>query len=210
MNAEQTRPAPVAPAPVAPVAPPIVVALPAPVVPPPPAAPVAAPRAFDVLMGADLVFGVGNTPGPNLGAGAFVAARLVSQPVLSFELTGRVSRSLGAVELGYVRVRSTFLGGQLALCGRMKFVSFCPLLGVGALAAKAVRAETIAIDTPPPFAILGVRLRAEHRFAEILVRGFLEFEGMAGGGSLTFHSLPNEQWRPALGGTVGLGFALQP
>lgn len=180
------------------------------VVSPPPSLPPPSPP-FALFSGADLVAGIGSTPSPSLGPGVFVALRPANL-ALSVELAGRASWSLGAAEVGYeqkgyVTVRSTFYAGQLSVCGHVRFAFFCPVVGIGKLAHRRSSSATKA-DASPPFAVLGVRVGAAHRWGDVLVRGFVELDSLPGAPSLALYG--REQWQPSVAGVLGLGFAFQP
>lgn len=183
--------------------------LPAAIVPPP-----VAPRPWALLLGADALLGVGSTPGPNLGIGAFVAVRHIAQPAVSVEVTWRGSHSLGDAHPGYIGVRSTFWSGQLALCAHLEFAFFCPMVGVAAIQNYNLAATTRIDVSRSPSLIFGARFGVQHRFGQVLMRGFLEVEAMPLNEpqlDLHFNKLYfDERWYSPLVGVVGVGFALLP
>jgi hypothetical protein len=179
---------------------------PMPPVPPPPAVVPEVP-AVTMYLGADLLFGVGGTPIPNLGAGVWVAAHLPRAPRLSFELAGRASWTAGSAAEGFGRVRSALYTGELAVCGRVAFAVLCPVLGVGKLSHHG--SADVQIGTPGPFLLLGARVGAEHAIGErYLLRGFTELVGLPDPSVLRFAS--RDEWRANVAWSIGMGFALNP
>lgn len=169
------------------------------------------PRSFDFYAGLDLLLGVGSTPGPALGAGYWIQVRPASYPTLSFEVTGRMSWTANAPHEAHIALNSIFSSGLFAMCGHVRFVFLCPVVGVGALylhEAPSVLTDATLITTTPVFVIYGGRLGIEHHFEHGFVRGFLELVAMPGTSKFALYG--SEWWRPWAGGVVGIGAALKP